>query len=96
LILMNEAAAWIRQYRLTQERQDKVLLQVVPLTTPTTAELDRLVESVTTLLGPGVDFRVTLVSEIQPEANGKFRVSRSLVRSEYEVRERNHPEVPGQ
>lgn len=91
LILMNEAAAWIQQYQLTQERKEKVLLQVVPLTTPTTAELDRLVESVTTLLGPGVDFRVTLVSEIQLEASGKFRVSRSLVRSEYEVRGQNCP-----
>jgi phenylacetate-CoA ligase len=91
LILMNEAAAWIQQYQLTQERKDKVLLQVVPLTTPTTAELDRLVESVVMLLGPGVDFRVALVAEIKLETSGKFRVSRSLVGSEYEATRQIYP-----
>ncbi|MGH7963298.1 MAG: hypothetical protein ACRERD_15995, partial [Candidatus Binatia bacterium] len=75
---------WIRQYQLTQERQDRVILRVVPSTTPSPQKLAFLEESVTTLLDQGVEFHVILVPEIQLELNGKFRVSRSLVKSHYD------------
>ena len=78
------AASWVRQYQLIQEREDRIILRVVPLTTPTTQELARLQESVTTILGQGVEFQVILVPEIQLEPSGKFRVSRSLVKSAYD------------
>jgi len=78
------AVSWIRQYQLIQEQVDRVILWVVPNTTPTNQELVQLEESVKSLLGVGVEFRVILVSEIQLEPNGKFRVSRSLVKSAYD------------
>ena len=78
------AVSWIRQYQLIQEQVDRVILWVVPNTTPTNQELVQLEESVKSLLGEGVEFRVILVSEIQLEPNGKFRVSRSLVKSAYD------------
>ena len=86
-------AAWIRQYQFTQERVDRVILRVVPLTTPTTQELARLEESVTTVLGQGVEFQVILVPEIQLEPSGKFRVFRSLVNSAYDGIDWDNPQT---
>jgi phenylacetate-CoA ligase len=84
LILVYNADPWIRQYQLTQERVDRIVLQIVPLTTPRPQELIRLRESVSALLGKGVEFDVTLVPEINLEPTGKFRVSRSLLNSAYD------------
>jgi len=78
------AVSWIRQYQLIQEQVDRVILWVVPNTTPTNQELVQLEKSVTSILGQDVEFRVTLVPEIILEPNGKFRVSRSLVKSAYD------------
>ncbi|MGH7799094.1 MAG: phenylacetate--CoA ligase family protein [Thermodesulfobacteriota bacterium] len=75
---------WVRQYQLTQEREDRVILHIVPHNTPTSQELVQLEEPVATVLGQSVEFRVILVPEIQLEPNGKFRVSRSLVKSNYD------------
>jgi phenylacetate-CoA ligase len=84
LILVHNASSWIRQYQLIQEREDRVILRVVPSTTPAPQELVQLEESVTAVLGQGVEFQVILVPEIQLEPSGKFRVSRSLVNSAYD------------
>jgi len=78
------AAPWIRQYQLIQEQEDRIILRAVPSTTPTPQELARLEESVINFLGQDVEFRVVLVPEIQIEPSGKFRISRSLVRSDYD------------
>jgi len=83
-ILVDNASSWIRQYQLTQEREDLIILRVVPFTTPTPQGLAQLEESVTELLGQGVEFRVVLVPELELESTGKFRVSRSLVKSAYD------------
>ncbi|MGE5446092.1 MAG: phenylacetate--CoA ligase family protein [Ignavibacteriales bacterium] len=83
-------AGWIRQYQLIQEQEDRITLRVVPSTTPTTQELTRLKQSVITVLGQAVEFHVILVPEIQFEPNGKFRVSRSLVKSAYDGIDWNH------
>ena len=84
LFIVRNAAPWIRQYQLTQEREDRVILRVVPSTTPTPQELVQLHESVTAVLGQGVEFQVILVPEIQLEPSCKFRISRSLVKSAYD------------
>jgi len=83
-LIVSDSTPWIRQYQLTQEREDRIILRVVPSITPTREELTRLEESVTKLLGQGVEFKVILVPEIELEPSGKFRVSRSLVRSAYD------------
>ncbi len=84
VLIIHNTASWIRQYQLIQEREDRVILRVVPSTTPTSQELIRLEEPVTKLLGEGVEFQVILVPEIELEPSGKYRVSRSLVKSAYD------------
>ena len=91
LILVNTASTWVRQYQLTQERKDLIILRVVPSTPPSPQELVHLEESMVNILGQDVEFRVALVSEIQIEQNGKFRVSRSLVKSAYDGIDWDHP-----
>lgn len=77
--------AWIRQYRLTQQREDRVLLEIVPLIPPRPEHLTELRDRARALLGPEVNFRVALLARIDVESSGKFRVSRSLVRSHYDA-----------
>jgi hypothetical protein len=72
---------WIRQYQLLQEREDRIVLRVQPAQTPDSERVAALERSVLSLLGPRVDFRVQLVDDIPLEESGKFRPSRSLVRS---------------
>lgn len=83
-ILKRDADSWIRQHQLIQEREDRVILQVVPSSPPPPEEILKLERSVSSLLGQGVEFRIILVSEIETDQIGKFRVSRSLVRSAYD------------
>ncbi|MGH2362067.1 MAG: hypothetical protein ACRDGM_16195, partial [bacterium] len=77
-------APWIRQYRLLQEREDRIVLQVVPVTTPSAADLALLEDRVAKLVGREVAFVVALLPQIALEPGGKFRVSRSLVNSRYD------------
>lgn len=83
-IIVSDKAPWIRQYQLIQEREDRIISLVVPSKKPTTQEISLLEESVTKVLGPGVEFRIVIVPEIKFEPNGKFRVSRSMVKSDYD------------
>jgi phenylacetate-CoA ligase len=77
-------ASWMRQYRLIQERVDRIVMHIVPASEPTVGELAALHDRVRTLLPPSVVFVVDLVPKIELEANGKFRTSRSLVSSSYD------------
>ena len=72
---------WIRQYQLLQERADRIVLRVQPAQAPDSDHLASLEQSVLSLLGRGVDFRVQLVDDLPLEESGKFRASRSLVGS---------------
>jgi phenylacetate-CoA ligase len=76
--------SWIRQYQLLQERQDRIILRVLPAQMPDHERLARLEQSVLPLLGPQVEFRVQLVEDLPLEHTGKFRPSRSLVCSAYD------------
>jgi phenylacetate-CoA ligase len=82
--VLGEAGPWLRRYQLLQERRDRVLLHVVPSRPPTDAELQRLRAAAAAVLGEDVEFRVHLVPHIPVDRTGKFRVTRSLVRSDYD------------
>ena len=82
--IVREAPSCIRQYQLTQEREDRIVLQVVPMGNAPADDLARLTQSIKALLGEGVAFHVVVVPEIHLEPSGKFRVSRSLVTSIYD------------
>ena len=72
-------ADWIRQHQLIQEREDRVMLRVVPLRRPTFEEIHRVERAVKAVLGSEVEFDVVLVSEIERGPGGKFQLSRSLI-----------------
>jgi len=82
IILSN--APWVGEYQLLQERPDRIILRAVPLAAPSPEAIARVRELVSRQLGPKVQFEVALESEIQLEPSGKFRVSRSLVTSNYD------------
>jgi phenylacetate-CoA ligase len=75
---------WIRAFQVTQESLDSIVMRVVPFHTPSAQEMAALVQPVVELVGPDVQFRVDLVPEIPMDANGKFRVYRSRIRSAYD------------
>ncbi|MGH7801706.1 MAG: hypothetical protein ACREOW_13955 [Thermodesulfobacteriota bacterium] len=93
VLIIHNTALWIHQYQLTQEREDRIILRVVPSIIPTPEELARLEESVTKLLGLGVEFQAILVPQIELESSGKFRVSRSLVKSAYNEIDWGNPQT---
>jgi phenylacetate-CoA ligase len=86
LTILPRTSAWMRQYQLVQEREDRIVLLVAALAAPGPGDVAALEQAVRERLGAGVAFSVRLVDEIRIERNGKFRVSRSLVRSAYEPR----------
>lgn len=93
-ILIQDANSWIRQYQLIQEREDRIVFRVVPVIAPDSQEIQRLEKSIAEILGEDVQFRVVLVPEIEVEPSGKFRVSRSLVRSAYDALDWNQSPDP--
>jgi phenylacetate-CoA ligase len=84
-LLLRELEPWVRQYQLTQESEDRVVLRVVPRGELPPDRLARLRERLAELLGPGVACAVSIVPRIDVERSGKFRVSRSLVESAYDA-----------
>jgi phenylacetate-CoA ligase len=77
-------APWILQFELVQEEPAAIVLRVVPSFPPPPPEVAALIDETRKILGPGIDFRLELVEAIKPDASGKFRIHRSLVRSIYE------------
>ena len=77
-------AAWIRQQRVIQERLDRIVVYLVPDERPAPGEVHAIEEALGRRLGPDVHVSVALVDDVPMEASGKFRVFRSLVRSEHD------------
>ena len=84
IAILSEHAPWIREYQLTQKRKDLVVLSLVPASSPSPPEVERLQMAIATFLGQQVVFTTEIVPEIQLEPSGKFRVCRSFVHSAYD------------
>jgi phenylacetate-CoA ligase len=82
--MADELGPWLRQYQLTQETEGRIVLRVVPAGPLPLERLAALEQALARVLGPLVRGVVAIVSEIELESTGKFRVSRSRVRSEYD------------
>ena len=82
--ILAQAARWLGQYQLTQERMDRIVLRVLPVAVPTATELSALEEAARATFGPETEFQLLLVEDMPLEVNGKFRVSRSFVASDYD------------
>ena len=66
-------ANWIKRYRFTQEREDRILLELSPLREPESGAVRAIAEK----LGPKVELCVKIVPEINPPPGEKFRLLRS-------------------
>jgi phenylacetate-CoA ligase len=84
IVLRAKAFMWIRRYQVVQERENRVVLRAVPSVPPSPEQIATVHESLAALLGPGVDLRIDLVSDLEPDVSGKFRIYRSLVKSAYD------------
>jgi phenylacetate-CoA ligase len=84
LLSLEHAWSWVGQFQLTQERADRVVLRIVPLGPPPPGAVAALAQALQERLGPGIGLEVLLVTDIPLEADGKFRVARSLVTSIYD------------
>jgi phenylacetate-CoA ligase len=82
--LWTGAAPWIRQYEIVQETSGSIVMRIVPAAAPPPGDLAALSDRSRKILGPDVDFRVELVTDIRPGPGGKMRFHRSLVRSIYD------------
>jgi phenylacetate-CoA ligase len=84
VVPMQEKAKWIRQTSSFKSRSTRFACAFAPFRIPSTEELADFESAIRALLEPGVRFRVSIVSELAAEVTGKFRLSRSLVRSAYD------------
>jgi phenylacetate-CoA ligase len=81
---------WIGEFKVTQERLDRIVMRIVPRSGQDAQEIALLKRSVATRVGPGVDVEVEMVTAIPVEPSGKFSPFRSLLReSESDVLEDN-------
>lgn len=83
-LVLLEAAPWIMQVELVQERVDRVVMRAEVRPKPSPGEIAILREKILPLLGPDVEFEVEIVPQLAPGPGGKFWVRRSLVNSYYE------------
>ena len=74
----------IRQHQIVQVSREKIVMKVVPFGQMEEALIKSLERSMEDRLGKGIEFRIMPVDDIKPEPSGKFRVSHSMVESDYE------------
>jgi phenylacetate-CoA ligase len=70
---------WIRRFQFVQEREDRVVLQLVTFGEPGPARLRRVEEMARGALGPDVTFELRVVPRIDLGPGGKYICVRSLV-----------------
>jgi phenylacetate-CoA ligase len=80
-----DGVEWIRQYRLVQEREDRIVFNVVPTAKATPERLDRFRRYADVALGPDVEIVVRFVEALEIGPGGKFRPAYSLVHTDYEA-----------
>ena len=81
---------WIRQYRLIQEREDRIVLQVVPSAPVSPVQLESLRAGIGQAVGPAVDVYLSLLEDIPVEPGGKVRVVQSFVHSNHDAVDWEH------
>jgi phenylacetate-CoA ligase len=80
-----DGVEWIRQYRLVQEREDRIVFNVVPTAKATPERLDQFRRYAGAALGPDVEIIVRFVEALEIGPGGKFRPAYSLVHTDYEA-----------
>jgi phenylacetate-CoA ligase len=80
--VMEAEARWFDRYRLTQVREDRIVLEILPFAAPGPERLQKVERIARRQLPKGVSFRAEIVDRLELEAGGKFRYCRSLVGSD--------------
>ncbi len=83
-LLVPDPDAPVRQFQLTQEREDLIRAQLVVAPGASPARLDATRAAMQQLLGPQVELHWTVVPRINLGTHGKFRVFRSKLGSAYD------------
>jgi phenylacetate-CoA ligase len=79
LPLMSEAP-WLRRYQIVQDRTDRVLVKIIPLTTPSAEAVAAVARRLAAALEGQLTVEIELVEDIPPGPNGKYRPYFSLVK----------------
>ncbi|WP_212750630.1 hypothetical protein, partial [Streptococcus pseudopneumoniae] len=83
--LLDSLLSCVSQYQLVQEAENSIGLYVVPISSEISSRrFDAFRREIEEFLGHQVAFEIRLVQVIDFERSGKFRVSRSKVRSNYD------------
>jgi phenylacetate-CoA ligase len=72
-------APWLRRYQIVQDRADRVLVKIIPLTNPSAEAVAAVARRLAAALEGQLAVEVELVEDIPPEPNGKYRPYYSLV-----------------
>jgi phenylacetate-CoA ligase len=72
-------APWLRRYQIVQDRADRVLVKIVPLTHPGAEAVAAVARRLATALQGQLAVEVELVEDIPLEPSGKYRPYYSLV-----------------
>jgi phenylacetate-CoA ligase len=83
--LDRDGTHWVRQYRLIQEREDRIVFQVVPAAGFTPERLAAFVRYASEAVGPAVEIEARLVDDLEPGPGGKFRPARSLIGGDHKA-----------
>lgn len=82
--MRHDGPRWVRQFQFVQEREDRIVMRLVPTPEATEERIAAYERFLADLLGPEIEVRLERVEEIARSASGKFHVFRSLVHSNYE------------
>jgi phenylacetate-CoA ligase len=82
--LLDVARPWLGQCLITQERPDKVGIELVPRTAPGPDDLAAMRTVVQDTLGPGIEHDLRVTARIDLPPGRRFRFARSLVASPYD------------
>jgi len=82
--MRDDAQHWIRQFQFIQEREDRIVMRLVPMPDARPEQLAAYERYLGEVLGSEVETRIERVGEIPRGPGGKFHVFRSLVRSDYD------------
>jgi phenylacetate-CoA ligase len=83
-LMMADGSEWISRFQLVHEHEDRIVLRLVPGPGATAGRIAEFERAAAELVGSGTTVRVAIVPEIAPDPGGKFRVSCSLVQSNYD------------
>lgn len=81
IVPITRGARWVRRFQIVQTEIDRIEIKLIPFPgqLPGAGALDAIREQIEGVAGPGVAADVTLVDDLPPADNGKFRACYSMV-----------------